>query len=1054
MKKTILILSAVAVLGFTACKQELLPENALKDNGTTFIFTSAKPALEEEESTKTHWTGTTIWWSEDDQMRMAYTVDDVWQGASDESTTPKLYASQRLSEASEIATFTINSYFTATAEGPHIFYGLYPGSLVSSTDFSQAPKASINIPAEQTPSTNSFDSNADVMIGKSEVFAEKPSDAILLTWKRQVAHADLTIYNLTINSGETIEGITFTAQDGADLVGMHDIDITTGQISNPQGTTNVISVNAENLTYSDNSIKVWISMLPATITALTVKVETDKAYYERSFSSISRTFVKNKHNTMRIGMSTVTRTEKPQNLGIYEEAFENTLGDFTVEKENLPAQLTYVWQKTSSYGAKGSAYVSGTKYAATSYLVSPELRIGSTNSKLTFDQAANQLGGGSFDTYFSVVVFDGETENTLALDVKPAGNNWNFVSSSVSLAAYNGKTIKIGFKYTSTNTVAGTWEIKNFKVTDVKVKQSPELSFGENTSFEVEIGDDFTAPTLSNPHNLAVTYSSNNEDVAVVDENTGEIILGDEEGTATITASFGGDEDYLAGTASYTITLVDPNAVDYVTLDWDYAGGTAADLNAVVGVTTDGLGSDYAAQNAPYRVKFDNSGDYIQVKTDVAIGTVSVSYKMLGGASTSYLNIFESIDGTTWGERIDRLTISGASNSTGTLTTVADFNSTSRFVRIVFDKGSNVGIGAISIHKPDTTPIIITSDINNVPAVGVEDQEVTEAYTVKNFTDDVRVAEYTGCVTDASVTRAGTIEYSVAPNYSTTAKTGTIVLESASDNSVTATINVSQLKSTLSVSITEVIIPADATTASFTVTTAEFGYNAIVASTETGMNLTIFSGASGSANASAQTVTVSSTTAAPTSGDAITLGTISVYRNGNASDSQKKTITIKKAIASTGGSYYVKVSSITSGKKYLMVDNTYSKIFNSSSPTQPSVGIDASSLISSNGIESTSTTDSYAVTITSDGAKYKVLLSTGNYLVINSSSNSNGSITSSLTGESITITKVTEGFKFISGNRSTRALVYRSGYDFRNYAASNIGTSGYGGYFDLYELTN
>ena len=168
-------------------------------------------------------------------------------------------------------------------------------------------------------------------------------------------------------------------------------------------------------------------------------------------------------------------------------------------------------------------------------------------------------------------------------------------------------------------------------------------------------------------------------------------------------------------------------------------------------------------------------------------------------------------------------------------------------------------------------------------------------------------------------------------------------------------------------------------------------------------------------------------------------------------------VNVSAAFSSAGGSnktYYKKVTSITSGKTYIMVDNTYSMIFNSASPTQPSAGIDASSLITTDGIESTSTTDSYAVTITSDSDKYKVLLSTGQYLVINASSSQNGSITQSSTGESITITKVTEGFKFISGNRSTRALIYRSGYNFRNYATSNIGASGYGGYFDLYELDN
>ena len=362
---------------------------------------------------------------------------------------------------------------------------------------------------------------------------------------------------------------------------------------------------------------------------------------------------------------------------------------------------------------------------------------------------------------------------------------------------------------------------------------------------------------------------------------------------------------------SANVSREEKAVVDYVTLDWDYDGGTASDLNAVVGVTTSGLGSDYGDTHAPNQVKLDNSDDYIQVKTDVAIGTVSVGYKMVGGSNTSYLNIFESADGIDWGERIDRLTIAGTTNSTGTLTTTATFNDASRFVKIVFEKGSNVGIGAISIHKPNTDPVIQASDIANVPAAGVTDEDWT--YTVKNFTDDVEVAEVTGCVS-AAIADAGAIVYSVTPNYSTTANDGTIVLWSAADHSVTKTINVAQLKSTLTVSATTVTIPASSTTATFTVTTAEFGYNAVVASTETGMNLSVSSGASGSASASAQTVTVSSTTAAPTSGDPITLGTINVYRTADANDdTQLKTITIKKAVDSGSGDSYTIITNLSNG---------------------------------------------------------------------------------------------------------------------------------------------
>ena len=562
MKRVFYFFAVAALACITACQREVLPETEVPENETSFTFVSKKPVLEDENPTRTEWTGETIQWSKDDQIRMAYTVAGVWQGASDENTSPKLYASDKLTEATEVAEFTVNDNFKSTATGAHIFYGLYPGTL-SASDFSSAPIAAITIPTEQTPAADSFDGAADVMIGVSEELAAKPStgETVLMNWTRLVAHADLTIKNLTINEGEIIDNVTLTAQEDADLVGMHSLNLVTGEISNPQGATNEIVVKANNLTYADKTIKVWASMLPATLTELTVTVETDKAYYVRSFTGISREFKKNMRNTMNIGMSSAVRKEKAQNIADYEESFSNSLGEFTTKNTVLPEGLTYVWTHDSKYhNAKGSAYKSGAN-AATSYLISPELLIGTDKSKLSFYHAVGYLSGAAFSDYFSVVVIEGENETPLVLDVTPSttGNFTEWKTSTASLSSYVGQKIKIAFKYTSTSTVAGTWEIKDFKVTDVKTKLAAGLSFGENTSFEIELGDDFTAPTLINPNNLAVTYASSDPEIAEVNETTGAVTMGEKAGTVTITATFEGNDDYNEGSASYTIKVIDPN---------------------------------------------------------------------------------------------------------------------------------------------------------------------------------------------------------------------------------------------------------------------------------------------------------------------------------------------------------------------------------------------------------------------------------------------------------------------------------------------------------------
>lgn len=92
-------------------------------------------------------------------------------------------------------------------------------------------------------------------------------------------------------------------------------------------------------------------------------------------------------------------------------------------------------------------------------------------------------------------------------------------------------------------------------------KADPELSYSPD-SYTISLGETFTAPTLTNPHNLPVTYSSDKDYVAAVDATTGAITLGTTAGTVTITATFAGDDEYVPGQASYTLTVAN-NAVQY-----------------------------------------------------------------------------------------------------------------------------------------------------------------------------------------------------------------------------------------------------------------------------------------------------------------------------------------------------------------------------------------------------------------------------------------------------------------------------------------------------------
>lgn len=414
-------------------------------------------------------------------------------------------------------------------------------------------------------------------------------------------------------------------------------------------------------------------------------------------------------------------------------------------------------------------------------------------------------------------------------------------------------------------------------------------------------------------------------------------------------------------------------------LDWESV--TSSDTNGLgkddfgdlTGVSVN-AGSDYAAGNKPYLLKFDDTGRYIVVKVDNEIDNVTIKGKGFSAGSGSIyssVTVQASNNGLEWS---DVQTFNVNATSELNFETSNSFSASARFVRLYFTKAkNNFGIARVSISKPDTTPAIASTDIEDVPAIGVNDGAST--YSVKNIADDVEVTdvECDGCVTSA-MAGSGVILYEVGPNYTSSPETGHIFLWSASDHSITKTINVSQLASSLSVSAATVTIPAASGSASFTVTTPEMSYNAVVASVADGMNLSISSGASGSSSASAQTVTVASTTSAPTSGEPITLGTIDVYRNGNTGDPQKVTITIKKAVAGAVTYSYHKVTTVSEGR-FLLVLN--SKAISSFGKTLSSTAVTINNdKIASNAL----TTDTYAITIASDGSGYYTLKMGDNYI--------------------------------------------------------------------------
>lgn len=103
--------------------------------------------------------------------------------------------------------------------------------------------------------------------------------------------------------------------------------------------------------------------------------------------------------------------------------------------------------------------------------------------------------------------------------------------------------------------------VQSIELTPLAKKEATTMTFPQE-EYTLNIGDDFTAPTATVKgedgkaiEGLTLLYTSDNEDIAVVDDKTGEVLLGEKEGTAVITAYFFGNETYKPCQASYKIKL-------------------------------------------------------------------------------------------------------------------------------------------------------------------------------------------------------------------------------------------------------------------------------------------------------------------------------------------------------------------------------------------------------------------------------------------------------------------------------------------------------------------
>ena len=243
-------------------------------------------------------------------------------------------------------------------------------------------------------------------------------------------------------------------------------------------------------------------------------------------------------------------------------------------------------------------------------------------------------------------------------------------------------------------------------------KTSTTLSFSKSeTSFTYDLNSNDGIAELVNPATLSPTVEGATISYAIseskfadgeisVDNNGTVTFYTDKEASATITASYAGNDTYAASTASYTIKVVDPNAVVFSSKNESFAnisnlpGGQGYKKGTINFVDGNGVEYSFSITNC----MLDNKRLQMQ-KTSTNGGGILIS-PVFG-----YMYGYKII--VTYDSKDDMTLIAGDKTVTGTngvltLTTASDINFTLR-------TGKEVSYVTSIAITPNTAPETLTT---------------------------------------------------------------------------------------------------------------------------------------------------------------------------------------------------------------------------------------------------------------------------------------------------------------------------------------------------------
>ena len=334
-------------------------------------------------------------------------------------------------------------------------------------------------------------------------------------------------------------------------------------------------------------------------------------------------------------------TPEPEQPGSTAVAFYDNFNDFKYTERWTRLDKDgdgYNWSSTQygnyagyeTYGLYSACYMSGQSLTPDNYIYTNTKYIITETSALSFLHCISDWD--FYEETFSIVISeDGENFETVwtkkyTADDVPAGEEWNY--DSISLAAYVGKTVHVGFRHHNSNgDIANGIRVDNVRLStaddngEVEEPENPTPDFPTGDAETVVIGEGGTFSSYDVPINDYYNSFGVSQMIYTAEE------IGVKDGTI-ISISF--KSDVVGNTEREIAVYLKNTDKEYFTAESDWIALTAEDVAVFEGTIVTPSTSDW------FTIYFSRPFEYTGGNLAVTINDITGGYESGGDSWCSY----------------------------------------------------------------------------------------------------------------------------------------------------------------------------------------------------------------------------------------------------------------------------------------------------------------------------------------------------------------------------------------------------------------------------------